>query len=552
MTSPAGIQAISASQGIAVADFNADGWDDFYVTMAGVNNQLYKNLGNGTFVEIGKSAGVDVGANTTTAVWGDIDNDGFPDLYVARRQAPDLLLRNRGDETFEDITWSAGIFQVGYPFSVNMADIDNDGFLDIYISNFLYENILYRNNGDGSFTNFTYQAKALDAGKSMGTIFFDFDLDGDQDLYLVHDGNEPNFLYQNNGAGVFSEIGQAAGVNTKSFGMGVDAADIDNDGFADLYITNLYDNILLHNNGDGTFSDISALAGVQDYGMGWGTTFLDFNNDGLQDIYVANEYAFSPYPNVLYRNMGNLAFAKTETGSPVCNQFASYGTATLDFNHDGAADLLVANRNPGERLQLFQNNRPAGNWIGFKLTGIESNRDAIGARIRLIDHLGVVHQKEISAGMGWQSQNSSLLLFGLGPADSLREMSIYWPSGLIQPVLPPATGQYYRITEGKAPLPGLLPEPVTSVKNAAARPWDVFPNPVQNGILHVRTADPIEAHLEVFDLNGRMLHEQDIAPAAHHFELNLAGFLPAGYCGWLALRLTHAHGAFSQLLRVNN
>lgn len=548
MTLPAAIVLTAGSDAVFVSDFNRDGLEDFYVNFTNQKNQLFKNNGDGTFTEIAQSAGVAVDSKSATAVWGDINNDGYPDLYVARQSLSDQLFLNNGDETFSNISLPAGIGQIGYPFAVNMADINNDGFLDIYIANFLTENVMYLNNGNSTFTDFTFQARASDKGKAMGTIFFDYDNDGDVDLYLVHDGNEPNLLYQNNGSGVFTEVGQAAGVNTQSFGMGVDAGDINNDGFLDLYITNLYKNFLLRNNGDGTFTDISASANVDDNGMGWGVTFLDYDNDGWLDIYAVNDYAFSPYPNVLYRNMGDQTFEKVEVLGSLSNKLQSYGTACFDYNLDGKPDLLVANRGTGESLQLFQNDAATGSWIGIKLLGIQSNRGAIGAKIKIEDEFDGVHVKELTAGHGWKSQNSGVLHIGLGQATTVKTITIFWPSGLVQSIDPLALNSFYTIEEGGVPQPGLAGGNSTAVKSTgSAQGFDfsLSPNPVPSNDapvvirLNLHEASPLR--LEVFDQAGRLLFQEKFASwqaGKSVLTLSPTVFSEPGSAGSYCVRLT--------------
>lgn len=506
VTSAAGIQLLSGSNGVAVADFNNDGWDDLFVSYTNRKCQLYKNLGNGTFMEMAQSAGVAVNGGIKTAVWGDINNDGYTDLYVASQNPPGFLLLNNGNETFTNITQSAGINQTGTPISVNMADINNDGYLDIYIAQFLAENIMYLNNKNNTFTNYTWGARALDSGKSMGVVFFDYDKDGDADLYLVHDGNEPNFLYQNNGSGYFTEVGHSAGADTRTNGMGVDAGDINNDGYPDLYITNLDQNLLLKNNGNGTFTDISASAGVDDKGMGWGCTFIDYDNDGWLDIYVANDYGYSPYPNVLYRNKGNLTFEQVELGGPVSNRLGSYGTACFDYDQDGNPDLVVANRSSGENVQLFKNAQRPGHWLGVQLFGRASNRSAVGAKLALTDNMGQLHYLERTAGQGWASQNSSVLHVGLGAATAIQSATIYWPSGLHQNVQFSTLNTNYTIAEGDAPVIGLQQSatPTRPDLVAEALTATIFPNPTRDGTATLTLNLPHASilRIQLFDAGG--------------------------------------------------
>ena len=264
-------------------------------------NHFYKNLGNGVFEEIAEEMGLGFRGNSRTSVWGDLNNDGFEDVYVGNLNEPDVLYLSNGDGTFSDITEIANITNDSRVFSANMIDINKDGWLDIYISNSNADNVLYLNTGQEmpTFVNYTSEAGLKDTRHCMGVVFFDMDNDGDEDLYVTHDANIPNTLYENDGTGHFKEIGVQAGVDYRGFGMGVDAGDLDNDGDMDLYVTNLYANVLYINQGDNTFLDFTEISDVGDVGMGWGASIFDFNNDGLNDIYVGNDSYFYPLPNLL-------------------------------------------------------------------------------------------------------------------------------------------------------------------------------------------------------------------------------------------------------------
>ena len=313
------------NHGVAFGDFDNDGDEDLYAFTRLNENRLYENLGGGLFNDVALPMGVAHTGSARAAVWGDVNNDGWLDLYVGLYQEPDRLYLNNGpvnngDITFTDITFEAAIFNDRETISVHMADVDRDGWLDIYVANYLSENILYKNNGNLTFADATNLAGLNDASYSMGCAFFDYDNDGDQDLYLVHDFEAPNILYQNDGTGVFTNVATQVGVDLAKHGMGVDVADINNDGWLDMYITDLNENVLFLNNTDGTFTNIAEAAGVGDTGMGWSTMFLDFDNDGWQDIYVVNDSQFSPRPNVLYRNNGDLTFQTVDVGGPISKQ----------------------------------------------------------------------------------------------------------------------------------------------------------------------------------------------------------------------------------------
>lgn len=503
----AGIDAAGRFGGLAFGDFDGDGWDDLYICAREGENKLYRNRGDGTFADVSKTAGVNSNQNTRLAIWGDLNNDGYPELYLGNENQPDVLFLNNGNGTFTDIAWDAGIYNPANPFSVSMADVNQDGWLDIYVANFKTENKLYLNNGNLTFSDYTFRSGALSARNAMATLFFDYDNDRDLDLYLVHDG-QPNLFYQNTGDGRFTEISEAAGVADPGFGMGADAGDINNDGWLDLYVTNLYENKLYLNNGDGTFSDISKTAGVDDYGMGWGTNFLDFNNDGWLDIYVANDSYFSAYPNVLYQNNGDLTFQIVEAEGPVSSKLGGYGSACADINLDGRIDIALSNTGRSDHNQLFQNNYPADNWVGFRLTGTSSNRDAVGARIEVWDNLGVKHIEEIAAGSSFASQNSLLQHFGLGAATGIDSARILWPNGLEQQISALEAGYYYQIVEDGAPV--ILNPQVTSTKEISPKRsisiQSVFPNPaVEQATIRFSLLNPAHCHLNIFDIHGRKI-----------------------------------------------
>ena len=524
-----GILPNAPAEGIAVGDFNNDGYDDFYVCSFLGKNHLYQNNGKSgvaeqiKFTEVGEALGVALSENSNTqaAVWGDINNDGWLDLYVANKSIPDQLFLNKGftnnseQVTFEEISFEVGIYHQGFPKSVNMADVNNDGFLDIYLSNFNSQNVLYLSSGDTSnltFTNYIYVSGALDEGQAMGTIFFDYDKDGDVDLYLVHDWFEPNFLYQNDETGVFTEVGELTGTNTRSLGMGVDVGDINHDGWLDIYITNLYENILLLNNGDGTFTDISDSSNTEDRGMGWGSLFLDYNNDSWEDIYAANDYVYSPFKNVLYRNLGNLTFEKVAENEVVCNEYGTYGAATFDYNSDGQIDILVANRYQSEQVQLFENATQNDNhWLSLKLIGTTSNFSAIGTRVRLVDNLGTLHYQELSAGQSWASQNSSLLHFGLGNATEIVEATIFWTSGNTENVDIASTNKVYTITENEAIEEGIVYPNQRNENPITVEGFSIAPNPNDGNFnIQFQTENAEPTTIEIYNSRGQLLYSEII------------------------------------------
>jgi hypothetical protein len=275
--------------GVVCGDFNNDGYLDLFIpTGRGKPHLLYINKGDGTFEEMAASAGVADDLAGAGAVCGDIDNDGDLDLYVANFLGKNRLYLNDGNAHFADVAESAGVADPGPGSSVAMADYDNDGYLDIYVLNRAssYSSIFYRNNGDGTFADVTAETNTGVNDLSLGVGFFDYDLDGDQDLYVV-DEFKLDHLFRNNGNGTFTNVTAEARL-IETDGMGIDFADYDNDGDFDIYIGDYYSNPLFRNNGDGTFSNVAAQAGIDNDGVGWGLNFMDYDNDGDKDVYVVN------------------------------------------------------------------------------------------------------------------------------------------------------------------------------------------------------------------------------------------------------------------------
>ncbi len=518
-SSQAGINNVGFNRGVSIVDYDQDGWEDIYFTRLSGSNMLYRNNGDGTYTDLSEAAGLTFDGSSMSAAWGDLDNDGWPDLVLGNRDAASIIYHNNGDGTFTDQSLSSGFNTNAKIQAVLLADIDNDGWLDIYLAIFDTENALYVNQGNGQFKEVNQDRGALDDKKAMGSLFFDYDNDGDQDLYLTHDANQANILYQNDGAGYFTDVSASAGVNFAGQGMGVDAADYNNDGYLDLYITNLYENVLFLNERNGTFSDQSVAAGVTDRGMGWGTTWLDYDNDGWLDLYVCNETLFPVngnfYNNVMYRNLRDGSFSQTSNNSVLASPLSGYGAVAADLDKNGLIDIVIANSGLSDGNQLLQNQEQNNHhWVVLRLEGSQSNRSAIGARVTIkVGELELCDQ--VIAGNSFASQNSLRLHFGLGEHTQIDELDIYWPSGQKEHFEQLEVDRYYQIIEQSAITAA---KEISDITDIQAK---IYPNPVQEKLtfaLHLQHSIG-SIHFRILDITGRVLAQRTerAFQSGHHF-----------------------------------
>ena len=433
------------NRGVAIGDFDNNGFEDIYVSRKDGPNSLFVNYGNFQFVESAEILGVADTGKTTGSLWIDFDNDGDLDLFCGNQFEHSKLYQNN-EGSFIDVSLEYGIFENHNIQSVNAVDFDNDGDLDIYLAQFNSENILYRNEGD-YFLNFIQPSGISNEEQSMGAVFFDYDNDGDQDLYQTLDGNRGNFLFRNDG-GIFTDVTQESNTGYKGQGMGVDIADLDNNGYFDIYFSNLHENILYLQNPNGTF-DIQNDQTLQEKGMGWGTAIFDSNNNGLLDIYVANDSHFQiggeSFCNKMIINQGNMQFSHSPEVDDLQNMYASYGSAYADFNNDGRIDLFVCNVGD-DGNQIFENISESKNYVSIQLEGVESNRQAIGASVSIFAE-SQKWTKQLQAGSSYCSQNSSRLHFGLQDLGSIDSLQVRWPSGKLQTVIAPSINQINNIKE---------------------------------------------------------------------------------------------------------
>jgi hypothetical protein len=490
--------------GVCVADFDGDGWQDIYFVNGrdlynrgiSVNNALYRNNHDGTFTDITEKAGVPGTGYGLGCVWGDFDNDGFPDLFVTQ-YGRNVLYRNNGNGTFADVTDKAGVagnesgaFHSGATF----FDYDRDGWLDLYVGSYVAlgdkrycqlgdvlsscapseyrgsPDALYHNNRDGTFTNVTAEAKIYQPnGKNLSVAAVDYDHDGWPDLFVANDGLNA-YLYHNERNGTFKEMGLVSGMAVNAQGrvmaaMCISLGDYDNDGELDLYISDFQrsSDHLWHNEGKGFFDEVSDQAGItrptRDV-LSFGGGFFDYDNDGWLDIFIANGHVYPEVEqatpgthyrqiNSLFHNEGNGRFAEVGklAGTGFATPHVGRGVAFADFDNDGFMDVVVANN--GDSPLLLHNSAGNGNhFLNFRLLGTKSNRDSMGARIRVV--AGTMSEiREIAGGGSYRSQSDLRANFGLGKAGRAETVEVAWPSGLRQVFHNVEADKFYLIEERK-------------------------------------------------------------------------------------------------------
>jgi hypothetical protein len=485
--------------GVAVLDFDNDGYPDIYFTNGAQQpslektgpaywNRLYRNRGNGTFEDVTEKAGVQAAGFTMGVAAADFDNDGNSDMFVAgvRRN---FLFRNSGGGVFEDITTKSGIRNNGWAIGGGWFDYDNDGKLDLFVVNYVqwdpatepfcgeaqrryrtychpkfYQglpNTLYHNNGDGTFTDVSQSAGiARHIGKGMAVAFADYDHNGLMDAFVTND-TTPSYLFHNEGGGKFIEVGMASGVGMNDDGralssMGADFRDVDNDGRDDVFITALANETfpLYRNEGKGLFADVTyrSRIGLTSIAQsGWSAGIYDLDNDGWKDIFVAsgdvndNTELFSSRksrePNLLLPNKGDGTFGAIKLGPPAMYRGAAFG----DFDRDGRVDVVVTRI--GEAAVVLRNTAGADNhWIALQLIGIKSNRDGIGARVHIATAAGE-QWNTATTTVGYASASDKIVFFGLGRNPSITKLDIAWPSGVKQTIENVKSDRYLTIRE---------------------------------------------------------------------------------------------------------
>ncbi|MCB0462235.1 MAG: FG-GAP-like repeat-containing protein [Flavobacteriaceae bacterium] len=443
--------------GISFFDFNNDGWDD--LTFASNNGDpiyFFQN-NNGTLSSVSLNL-IDNLNDTRQINWVDIDNDGDNDLFVVSNNASNRLYLNDGSMNFIDITAASGISTATMrSWGGSWGDYNNDGYLDLFLSNRdiangLQPNLLYRNNGNNTFTDVSSSAGISSSNHlSFCAAFFDFNNDGWQDIYIANDRfTTSNILYKNNGNGTFTDVSASSGTNIIMDAMSTTIDDYNGDGYLDIYITNTASgNYFLRNNGDETFTNIASTTGTTFNSIAWGAVFLDADNDTDLDLYVSGmrDGTNGQLPSAFYENSGSGSFTIPANAGFANDTAESYSNAIGDINNDGLADISVLNKEPRDNFLWMNTNTDGNNWLKVTLEGTTSNRMGIGSWIEI--SLGGNKQYRYTLnGEGYTSQNSSAEFFGLGNYSTIDYVKVTWLSGAEDILYNVSANQKLHILEG--------------------------------------------------------------------------------------------------------
>ena len=506
------------SRAVTWIDYDGDGYLDLYVTngpSAGQNNFLYHNNGDGTFTKITGQPLVNDNGKSDGASWGDYNNDGNPDVCVVNWYGQNnLLYRNDGSGTFTFMNTSIVSTDGGFSETCSWGDYDNDGDMDLYVTNSdpPFNNYLYMNNGSGDFIKVDTGIAVSETFTSRGITWIDYDNDGDEDIFVCNENNQKNNLYENMGSGYFVKITTGDIVNDVESSWTGSWGDIDNDGDMDLFVGNWgqSDNLYI-NNGDKTFTKVTTGPVVQTADRSSTSSWIDYDNDGDLDLFVTTSYGVSALKNLLYKNLlienGSLSFEKIVDGDLVNDLGWTYGHSWGDYDNDGDLDMFGA-RVSGAGSQnnvLFRNDDTSGNkWVSIKCKGSISNRSGIGAfiKVRSVINGNTVYQVRTVMGQdGYCSQNLEQHI-GLGNSSTIDSVIITWPSGTIDRYGNTEVNKFYEAVEGQSLSVGLsqlgtgIPQKYSLYQN--------YPNPF-NPVTKINydVARSGYVELKVFDITGR-------------------------------------------------
>lgn len=503
-------------------DYNNDGYDDIVIVDSDVlHTTLFKNNTDGTFTADTTNIIFTTIGPSIASLWGDYNNDGNLDLFICNTAnqggelSKNFLYRNDGDGIFtrilegdivNDTTWSLG---------ASWADYDNDGYLDLYVANFMEPNNLYHNNGDGSFTKITEGEIVTDNFHTYAAAWSDYNNDGFMDLFVVNYfyalPEENDCFYENNGDGTFTKKDLLI-TQDGAASQGASWGDFNNDGFMDLFVTvnnlaSVKHNLLYENDGNGNFT-LHSSAPSTDSGNSFGSAWLDFNNDGLLDLTVSNNGSTANRLNFLYLNNGDDTFTNQSTDDVTLTPMRDFCSTVADYNHDGYPDIFTPSFSLTIVHGLYQNNGGSNNYISLRLEGVTSNKSAIGARISCYAG-GMVQTREVSSNSGQYCGSSIMQIFGLGGITTVDSIAIQWPSGIYQVLTNPAINIIHQIAEDNT----------SSVRNIEEMSLKIYPNPANgNDFISIDISESGVYQLEIIDYSGKTIMNRTLESAGNQAE----------------------------------
>ncbi len=500
----------SDSRSANFVDINGDGWDDIFITNSagpgsGANNFLYINNTDGTFTTITNDAIVQDNSRSVAASFADADNDGDLDAYMVTWGTGTInyFYRNNGNGSFSYEPTNVSGTTPTFSEAVTWIDANNDQLLDIFFTNSLQEleNLYYENQGLGDYSQVFSLVIDNEELATRSVDWVDYDGDGDSDLFVTNEGNSTNSLYRNDGPNNFIQITSLPIVQDTKNSAGSSWADIDNDGDFDLFVANYNgqsNQLFLNENGNFTEQTASIITATTS--SSFGSTFGDLDNDGDLDLIVCN--AYSPFfdNNYIYLNDGSGNFSQDTTSSLATHSGWTYSAALGDYNNDGWLDVVYANNDDGNQVNsLFRNTGSGNNWVKINCTGTDSNKSAIGTKVRvraIINNNEVWQTRKISANSGYCSQNSYTVHFGLGDATTIEELEITWPIGTVESFTNIELNTTHNVVENA----GLgIPEVYISSPK-------LYPNPVKDSlVINLDFNKYSNSILKLMDLNGKVI-----------------------------------------------
>ncbi len=539
--------------GISFVDYNNDGWDDISIPSSATKDFQFLRNDNGYFVV--DPLPIHSGGHQARQIsWVDVDNDGDLDFFATGEEGDIWFYTNEGNGIYENTINNSGINTTPREYWGNSwGDYDNDGFLDVFISvrdpDFISSNYLYKNNGNGTFTDVT--VSSLNDTNSYLTFcssFFDYDRDGDLDIYTANDKElTHNVLYRNNGDGTFSDVSEESGTDLYMSAMSTTIDDYNNDGWLDIYVTNLYDaldiegfetvsNALLRNNGDGTFTDVAEESNTLFNSIGWGAVFFDADCDLNKDLYVSGmpdgtgEFRTSAF----YQNRDLATFLLRDDIGFDGNAYTSIGNALGDIDNDGLGDIVVVNVD-NEPINLWHNQYEGdNNWLKVNLEGVESNAMGIGAFLELKTD-DIVQYNYTLCGEGYSSQNSKNEFFGLREHTSIEYLKVIWPSGQEDIIENLDVNQQITVREGEGIV--LSTETFEGVLG-----FQVYPVPSSDVVNVLFNTMDSSGTLTLINMNGQEIITRRLLDDSSQVTLDLSIYKRGVYI----LKMTTPNGDFSR------